>query len=33
MGSLAQEKRWREYKAQAVLTFPERIDPVQSALF
>ncbi len=29
----AQEKRWREYKAQAVLTFPERIDPVQSALF
>jgi len=27
------EKRWREYKAQAVLTFPERIDPVQSALF
>jgi site-specific DNA-methyltransferase (adenine-specific) len=29
----AQEKRWREYKAQAVITFPERIDPVQSALF
>jgi len=29
----AQEKRWREYKAQAVLTFPDRIDPVQSALF
>jgi len=27
------EKRWREYKAQAVLTFPERIDPVQSELF
>ncbi|MBP9933118.1 MAG: site-specific DNA-methyltransferase [Chitinophagaceae bacterium] len=29
----AQEKRWREYKAQAVITFPDRIDPVQSALF
>jgi len=29
----AQEKRWRDYKAQAVLTFPERIDPVQSELF
>lgn len=29
----AQEKRWREYKAQAVITFPDRIDPAQSALF
>jgi len=29
----AQEKRWREYKAQAVLTFPERINPVQTDLF
>ncbi len=29
----AQEKRWREYKAQAVLTFPERIEPEQTALF
>lgn len=29
----AQEKRWREYKAQAVIAFPDRIDPVQSALF
>jgi len=29
----AQEKRWRDYKAQAVLTFPERIDTVQSELF
>ena len=27
------EKRWREYKAQAVLTFPERIEPEQTALF
>ena len=29
----AQEKRWRQYKAQAVLTFPERIEPEQIALF
>lgn len=29
----AQEKRWRDYKAQAVLTFPERIEPKQTDLF
>ncbi len=29
----AQEKRWREYKAQAVITFPDHAKPVQSALF
>ena len=29
----AQEKRWREYKSQAVLTFQERIEPKQTEIF
>ena len=28
-----QEKRWRQYKAQAVIAFPDRIEPEQISLF